>query len=806
MKVLFAVGNDKMSESIVKQYQKDFKQIISYKNVYFFNAILKELQRDKGYDRIVISEDLEQMVNTDYEQMDKFLFDRLDSISDEATNLNGEDIPIILICTERRNKAEPILVKLFGIGIYNAIIGNDRSVNEVCRLINRPRSKKEAKIYYKIDSEDVTYPLDREDENDVSELEIQNILAHYKRLGSDEDKYVESFDSIASQYNDKQLRVISRCLPLNVRAVLEEKSSKYQQVNSYNNKISDKIRVNKRQEKKGTSEILLKNAKKQNLNEPVVVPSVIDTSKQRKIVTKKSVPEQHQYSQTKYEESQTSSIEGFELPEIELEELPEIKEIPETEYMPENIEVMQEIEQPNNNFVQEEVSEQPVKRKRGRPKKVVEEPVEVAPKRKRGRPRKNAQPEENNMLPGLEEEVKLPGFEDVEEEVMLPGLSNNNEYEEQQEENIPISNFVNEQQTPIYEDEEDVALPGFESEVEESSINTPQFNEIHENPYTNVLQNLQRENEQEYDVRLKRPEPVQYQELDMSSLLSPIQKMVAFVGTSKNGTSFLVNNVAELLSVNGIDTAILDLTHNRNAYYIYTKNEEELRNQSNYIMKNLKIGKATGIQEHRNLTIYTSAFEDDEDLQDVEPIIETLAKNHTVVLMDCDFSTPMRYFKYAQEIYLVQSMDILTIQPLTAFLRQLSDKNMFDESKVRVILNKFMKTREINEELLIGGISIYNDAGMTVRKELFNRKTVNYITIPFELKTYLRYLDGLVECDVSLKGYSKEFMQSLKKLANMIYKGGNISGKYEPPSVKNNSNNTFSTSMNNTLNQMKQNY
>ncbi len=389
---------------------------------------------------------------------------------------------------------------------------------------------------------------------------------------------------------------------------------------------------------------------------------------------------------------------------------------------------------------------------------------------------------------------------------MLPGLSNNNEYEEQQEENIPISNFVNEQQTPIYEDEEDVALPGFESEVEESSINTPQFNEIHENPYTNVLQNLQKENEQEYDVRLKRPEPVQYQELDMNSLLSPIQKMVAFVGTSKNGTSFLVNNVAELLSVNGIDTAILDLTHNRNAYYIYTKNEEELRNQSNYIMKNLKIGKATGIQEHRNLTIYTSAFEDDEDLQDVEPIIETLAKNHTVVLMDCDFSTPMRYFKYAQEIYLVQSMDILTIQPLTAFLRQLSDKNMFDESKVRVILNKFMKTREINEELLIGGISIYNDAGMTVRKELFNRKTVNYITIPFELKTYLRYLDGLVECDVSLKGYSKEFMQSLKKLANMIYKGGNISGKYEPPSVKNNSNNTFSTSMNNTLNQMKQNY
>ena len=157
MKVLFAVSNENTSQAIIKKYQAEYKQIISYKNVYYFNAILKELQRDKTYDRVVISEDLEQYVNTDYEQMDKFLFDRLDSISDEASNINGEDIPIILICTERRNKSEQILVKLFGIGIYNAIIGNDRSATEVCRLINRPRSKKEAKVYYKIDADVVTY-------------------------------------------------------------------------------------------------------------------------------------------------------------------------------------------------------------------------------------------------------------------------------------------------------------------------------------------------------------------------------------------------------------------------------------------------------------------------------------------------------------------------------------------------------------------------------------------------------------------------------------------------------------------------
>ena len=240
MKVLFAVSNEEISESIVKKYQKQYKQIISYKNVYYFNAILKELQKDKTYDRIVISEDLEAFTHTQYDQIDKFIFEKLDNISDEASNQKGDDIPIILICSDRRTKSEQILVKLFGIGVYNAIIGTDRSVDEVCRLINRPRSKKEAKAYYKIDSEEVNYQA--ENENDVSEMEIQNILAHYKRLGKNEDKYVESFNNIAAQYNDTQLRIIAKFLPLNVRAVLEEKSPKYQKVMSFSNTVSDKIR------------------------------------------------------------------------------------------------------------------------------------------------------------------------------------------------------------------------------------------------------------------------------------------------------------------------------------------------------------------------------------------------------------------------------------------------------------------------------------------------------------------------------------------------------------------------------------
>ena len=803
MKVLFAVSNENTSQAIIKKYQSEYKQILSYKNVYYFNAILKELQRDKTYDRVVISEDLEQYVNTDYEQMDKFLFDRLDSISDEASNVDGEDIPIILICTERRNKSEPILVKLFGIGIYNAILGNDRSASEVCRLINRPRSKKEAKIYYKIDSEEVSY--EKTDENDVSELEIQNILAHYKRIQNDEERYVESFDNIANQYNDAQLRVISKCLPLNVRAVLEEKSPKYQQINSCNNKVSDKIRVEKKKQQPGTSEILLKNSQTKKPTAPVVIPESIDASKKKKILIKPSQATeamQRPVQRIVPENNTQKSI--HELAERENEENNdllkdiEIDDIPEEEYMPEtNIE---DIESENKEPIVEEAV-QPVKRGRGRPRKVVAEPVAEQPKRKRGRPRKNVETAEDQeeTLPGFEdeEETVLPGFENEQEdndETVLPGF----EEDELEEESLP----------GVYEEEQ--VLPGVEaSESIKSSVNIPNVQRQNMNTqYTNVLNNLREENQKteniEHDV-LKR-EKIEYPELDMNNLVNPDQKIVAFVGTSKNGTSFLINNVAEILSMNGIDTAILDLTQNRNAYYIYTKNEDELREQSTYIMNNLKVGRANGIQEHKNLTIYTSPFEGDENLQAVEPIVETLVKSHKVVLMDCDFLTPMRYFKYAQEIYLVQSMDILTIQPLTAFLRQLSDKEMLEESKVRVVLNKFIRTKEINEELLIGGISIYNDAGMTVRKELFNRKTVKRIMIPFDLKSYLRYLDGMVTCDVSLKGYNKEFLQSLKNLASMVYPVVKKQAKYMPPSVKNNNNNSFSPKMNNTLNQMKQNY
>lgn len=228
MKVLFALSDDGITSSILKKYQEKFKEIITAKSVYYFNAIIKELQKDKTFDAIVIGEDLEPLSNNDYDQADKFIFEKLDEISDEASNTAGEDIPIIFICADRRTRDDKILVKFFGIGVYNALVGNDRSIDKVCELIYKPRSKKEAKVYYKLEGDSVSYTPATE--NEIDETQVQNILNYFAQIGNNEQKIVQTFDHIADQYTDTQLRLIANVLPLTVKATLESSSTRYQKL------------------------------------------------------------------------------------------------------------------------------------------------------------------------------------------------------------------------------------------------------------------------------------------------------------------------------------------------------------------------------------------------------------------------------------------------------------------------------------------------------------------------------------------------------------------------------------------------
>lgn len=808
MKVLFAVGNEKISEAIIKEYQQNYKEIITGKNVYYFNAIQKELQKDKSYDRIIISEDLEAFSNNNYDEIDRFIFGKLDNISDEAANNSGEDIPIILICNDRRNKSETFLVKIFGIGIYNALMGQNRSIAELCKLLNKPRTKKEAKIYYKIESEDVDYKV--ENEEDVSETEIQNIINHYKKLGKNEEKYIESFNSIATQYTDAQLRLIAQFLPLNVKAVLEARCEKYQKIVSYGSSRSSdgknkktqtayeppsvkvkkiKSNINDKEENKKIK-LIEEQLKKNKLTKPVIIPEEVNVSNVKKVKTK-PIEVQEKLKKDQLDEKEKTSI---------TEEIKTAKDM------------------------KKEIEETPL-RKRGRPKKeTIADNSEVEPqiKKKRGRPRKeqseidnsdirdDSEPKDIVNLFDMDEEKEddiLPGFEDI-EETTLPGLDDKLPESEEIEENdniLPGFEENNEKGSSLSEsnEEQQNILPGFEdfSKMSDEDDTVPKFESLDRNEYTNKVAS-----EQEQKI-----EPIKNADINMnlSSLLTKDKKIVAFVGTSKNGTSFIVNNIAQLLSEKGIKTAILDLTKNKNAYYVYTDNQEELRQTAISSIPNLINGIVEGIVVNKNLSVFTTLPNENDVINNYSEILETLIKNYSLILLDCDFETNFGYFKEAQEIYLVQSFDVLTIQPLTAFLRDLKAKKILNPEKLRIILNKSLRVRNVTDKLIIGGISVYNDPAMSYMTELFNKDLIKYCSIPFEEQTYSRYLEGLVECKISLKGYSKKFLMYLSKLGNMVYPLINSMPQKSMSNYNNiykNSESKFTNQMNETLNKMKNKY
>ena len=1008
MKVLFAVNSESVSDEIIKKYQKDYREILSYKNVYYFNAILKEIQQDKSYDRIVISEDLEPFSNNNYESIDKFIFEKLDGISDEAHDTQGNEISIILICSDRHQKGSSFLLKLFGIGVYNALLGSDRSMEEVCRLINKPRTKKEAKMYYRIDTDDVNYRSEHEDE--VNELEIQNIIAHFKKLGKDTSKYANSFDNIAGQYTEEQLKIIINCLPINVKAVLEETSAKYQEIMSVNGTLvrgvkSSTVKSQQDQKRTGLKIDIIENKLNQSkMTQPIVIPNSVKSTRsatakkitaipqqapkvsnaekqvsdnnvktvqKTKVLSKSNTEEESKISHTKVEAKRKVAqvertadgkiIKKKAVPKIKSDAIsslndetkvikkkkveasgtkivkPVRKKVPianseiiKPKKQEETLDELEDIELPDLNFSNEIVktqsgsddtllnSETPKIKKRGRPRKtpITEEPKT---KGKRGRPRKSTVQDEEEIvdlddIKETENDLKLDSFENSEivEDFELENLVDQDEIENDLEDEFsdeisiaeldelddlddfdsddeedsdddilteePFDEFDEYDEYGRYEAksklnkiddiddlyQEDI-LNDNEEDDELDDIEIPELDDLDE---TEELENESEELEEDdddlllgldddddilsslgdddntddseynledegsnelYDVddtveenitnsensyyqdynedKIESIKPaIDYSMSNLNSLMAKDKKIVTFLGSPKNGVSFLVNNLAEIFASVGINTAILDMTKNKNSYYIYTQNEEALRKIAYTSIENLQNGIAEGIRVKNNLTVYTALPNDGKDYSDAEPILSTLVQNHSLVLIDCDFETNPSYFASAQEIYLVQSMEILTIQTLTAFLKELKTQGVLEPEKVKIVINKELKVRGLTNKAIIGGMSFYNDPAMSFMTELFNKDIVKYCSIPFEEMVYSKYLEAMLNCKVSINGYSKNFMNKLRILGDMVYPLTSRQVYSSSNQTQNYGKNAFSSSMNDTLSKMKKKF
>ena len=233
MRVLFAVSNNDNSKNdivdvITNEYQKTYKKIISYKRAFYYDAIIDEVQqtRNNRYDLIVISEDLEKNINESYDSEDETLYRHIDEITDEAYKEDGTCIPIILICKDRRSEQDPIISRLFTLGVYNILTGRDRTIQNVCALIDKPRNKKRAKLLYNIDPKSLKY---REGlaQKKINDRELNSIVRFFVTNKNRIDKCVRGFNKLTKEYNEDQIKIIIENLPLDVRIILEENSKEY---------------------------------------------------------------------------------------------------------------------------------------------------------------------------------------------------------------------------------------------------------------------------------------------------------------------------------------------------------------------------------------------------------------------------------------------------------------------------------------------------------------------------------------------------------------------------------------------------
>ena len=273
MRVLFAVSNSEGSKDdivnvILNEYQREYKKIISYKRAFYYDAILNEIKETRDgnrYDLIIISEDLEKNIKDTYDTQDELLYRRLDELTDEAYKEDGTPIPIILICSERRTERDPIIPKLFVLGIYNILVGREKTIQNVCALINRPRNKKQAKLIYSIMPKELSYSS-RMSSDSISQRELVSIIKFFNVNQNNTEKCVKGFAKIAKEYSEAQLQPVIKNLPLAVRIKLEENSKEYNKmVKERVKQIQDEKRKSTLQEKD-----LLK--KKPGISSSIIIP------------------------------------------------------------------------------------------------------------------------------------------------------------------------------------------------------------------------------------------------------------------------------------------------------------------------------------------------------------------------------------------------------------------------------------------------------------------------------------------------------------------------------------------------------
>ncbi len=244
------------------------------------------------------------------------------------------------------------------------------------------------------------------------------------------------------------------------------------------------------------------------------------------------------------------------------------------------------------------------------------------------------------------------------------------------------------------------------------------------------------------------------------------RKTVCFVGAPKVGTTFCINAIGTYLAKQKVKTAMVDMTRKRDLYTIYTYDNTGKRNIAGDSLRYASSGKNEPLI-YDKLSIYTAVPGEDRKSYNPSVLVDTIVKNNNVVLIDADFSTPLDYFRLAQDIYIVQDMNILNINQITMFLRELKQRGIGME-KVKIVINKYVDC-SLSSKDIIDGIATYTSYDLKMFDELFNPKKIQYFILPFDVENYKKYIDMVYKYSNKFSSFTKNFQDNLNQIINTIY-------------------------------------
>lgn len=244
------------------------------------------------------------------------------------------------------------------------------------------------------------------------------------------------------------------------------------------------------------------------------------------------------------------------------------------------------------------------------------------------------------------------------------------------------------------------------------------------------------------------------------------KKTVCFVGAPKVGTTFCINAIGTYLARQKVKTAFVDMTRKRDMYTIYTYDNTGKRNIAGDSLKYASSGKNEPLI-YDKLSIYTAVPGEDRKSYNPSVLVDTIVKNNNVVLIDADFSTPLDYFRLAQDIYIVQDMNILNISQITMFLRELKHRGI-GMDKIKIVINKYVDCSLTSKDI-VDGIATYTSYDLKMFDELFNPKRIQYFILPFDVENYKKYIDMVYKYSNKFSSFTKEFQNNLSQIINTIY-------------------------------------